>query len=100
MGGARIDGSLWTVDGFRVHENPLPESVTTTGQGMQQQHTLERSMRRALQLAANGPAEGVNPRVGCVILSPAGEIIAEGWHRGAGTCHAEIGRAHVCTPVT
>ncbi|WP_297367904.1 bifunctional diaminohydroxyphosphoribosylaminopyrimidine deaminase/5-amino-6-(5-phosphoribosylamino)uracil reductase RibD [Cryobacterium sp.] len=47
-------------------------------------------MRRALHLAANGPAEGVNPRVGCVILSPAGDIIAEGWHRGAGTCHAEV----------
>ncbi|WP_241990566.1 bifunctional diaminohydroxyphosphoribosylaminopyrimidine deaminase/5-amino-6-(5-phosphoribosylamino)uracil reductase RibD, partial [Cryobacterium sp. TMB3-12] len=57
---------------------------------MHQQHTLERTMRRALQLAGNGPAEGVNPRVGCVILSPAGEIIAEGWHRGAGTCHAEV----------
>ncbi|WP_243399066.1 bifunctional diaminohydroxyphosphoribosylaminopyrimidine deaminase/5-amino-6-(5-phosphoribosylamino)uracil reductase RibD [Cryobacterium zongtaii] len=57
---------------------------------MHQQHTLERAMRRALQLAGNGPAEGVNPRVGCVILSPAGEIIAEGWHRGAGTCHAEV----------
>ncbi|TFC05670.1 bifunctional diaminohydroxyphosphoribosylaminopyrimidine deaminase/5-amino-6-(5-phosphoribosylamino)uracil reductase RibD [Cryobacterium adonitolivorans] len=47
-------------------------------------------MRRALQLAGNGPAEGVNPRVGCVILSPAGEVLAEGWHRGAGTCHAEV----------
>ncbi|WP_240694896.1 bifunctional diaminohydroxyphosphoribosylaminopyrimidine deaminase/5-amino-6-(5-phosphoribosylamino)uracil reductase RibD [Cryobacterium sp. SO1] len=57
---------------------------------MHQQHTLERSMRRALQLAANGPADGVNPRVGCVILSPAGDVLAEGWHRGAGTCHAEV----------
>jgi diaminohydroxyphosphoribosylaminopyrimidine deaminase/5-amino-6-(5-phosphoribosylamino)uracil reductase len=64
----------------------------TTGQGMQQQqqHRLEDAMRRALQLAGNGPAEGVNPRVGCVILSPDGEILAEGWHRGAGTCHAEV----------
>ena len=57
---------------------------------MQQLHTLTSAMRRALQLAANGPAEGVNPRVGCVILSPAGDTIAEGWHRGAGTCHAEV----------
>ena len=57
---------------------------------MHQQHRLEDAMRRALQLAGNGPAEGVNPRVGCVILSPAGEVIAEGWHRGAGTCHAEV----------
>lgn len=51
---------------------------------------FEAPMRRALELAARGPARGINPRVGCVILSPAGDIIAEGWHRGAGTAHAEI----------
>ena len=51
---------------------------------------LQRTMRRALELAANGPATGVNPRVGCVVLNNAGEIIAEGWHRGAGTAHAEV----------
>ncbi|MCU1513011.1 MAG: ribD, partial [Microbacteriaceae bacterium] len=50
----------------------------------------EQAMRRALSLAANGPAWGTNPRVGCVILSPSGETIAEGWHRGAGTAHAEV----------
>ena len=32
----------------------------------------------------------VNPRVGCVILSPHGDVLAEGWHRGAGTAHAEV----------
>lgn len=47
------------------------------------------AMRRALALAARGPATGANPRVGCVILSPSGEVLAEGWHRGAGTPHAE-----------
>lgn len=47
-------------------------------------------MRRALELAERGPARGVNPRVGCVILSPAGDVLAEGWHRGAGTPHAEV----------
>jgi diaminohydroxyphosphoribosylaminopyrimidine deaminase/5-amino-6-(5-phosphoribosylamino)uracil reductase len=57
---------------------------------MLQQHRLEDAMRRALQLAGNGPAEGVNPRVGCVILGPDGQTLAEGWHRGAGTCHAEV----------
>ncbi|MEO6200837.1 MAG: bifunctional diaminohydroxyphosphoribosylaminopyrimidine deaminase/5-amino-6-(5-phosphoribosylamino)uracil reductase RibD [Cryobacterium sp.] len=51
---------------------------------------FERSMRRALDLAANGPATGVNPRVGCVILGTDGETLAEGWHRGAGTDHAEV----------
>src|SRR5699024_7547633 len=32
---------------------------------------------------------GPNPRVGCVLLSPSGEVLAEGRHRGAGTAHAE-----------
>lgn len=47
------------------------------------------AMRRALDLALRGP-RGVNPQVGAVILSPDGEILAEGWHRGAGTAHAEV----------
>ncbi len=50
----------------------------------------ETAMRAALELAANGPARGVNPRVGCVILSEDGRVLAEGWHRGAGTAHAEV----------
>ena len=52
--------------------------------------TLETAMRRALELAARGPADNPNPQVGCVILDPAGNIVAEGWHRGAGTPHAEV----------
>lgn len=52
--------------------------------------SYEVMMRRAIELAANGPAKGVNPQVGCVVLNPAGEVIAEGWHRGSGTAHAEI----------
>ncbi|MDQ0644827.1 bifunctional diaminohydroxyphosphoribosylaminopyrimidine deaminase/5-amino-6-(5-phosphoribosylamino)uracil reductase RibD [Microbacterium murale] len=53
-------------------------------------HEAERrAMARALELAAHGP-RGINPQVGAVILSPAGEIIAEGWHHGAGTPHAEV----------
>ena len=52
--------------------------------------TAERdAMRRALGLAVRGP-RGMNPQVGAVLLSPAGEVLAEGWHRGAGTNHAEI----------
>lgn len=47
------------------------------------------AMRRALQLARRGP-RGLNPQVGAVILSPSGEILAEGYHRGAGTAHAEV----------
>ncbi len=52
--------------------------------------TILSAMRLALVLAARGPARGANPQVGCVILSSAGEVIAEGWHRGLGTAHAEV----------
>ncbi|GAB3616187.1 bifunctional diaminohydroxyphosphoribosylaminopyrimidine deaminase/5-amino-6-(5-phosphoribosylamino)uracil reductase RibD [Okibacterium endophyticum] len=47
-------------------------------------------MRRAIELAAHGPERGVNPRVGCVIVDADGAVVAEGWHRGAGTPHAEV----------
>jgi diaminohydroxyphosphoribosylaminopyrimidine deaminase/5-amino-6-(5-phosphoribosylamino)uracil reductase len=46
-------------------------------------------MRRALALAANGPEADANPRVGAVIVAPDGTVVGEGWHRGAGTPHAE-----------
>ncbi|MFP7759677.1 bifunctional diaminohydroxyphosphoribosylaminopyrimidine deaminase/5-amino-6-(5-phosphoribosylamino)uracil reductase RibD [Marisediminicola sp. LYQ85] len=52
--------------------------------------TIEEAMRAALALASRGVKTGPNPRVGCVILSPDGTVIAEGWHRGAGTAHAEV----------
>ncbi|MFC5337592.1 bifunctional diaminohydroxyphosphoribosylaminopyrimidine deaminase/5-amino-6-(5-phosphoribosylamino)uracil reductase RibD [Leucobacter denitrificans] len=51
---------------------------------------IESAMRRALTLAERGPSTDVNPQVGCVILGPQGEFVAEGWHEGAGTPHAEI----------
>ena len=51
---------------------------------------LATAMRRALELAANGPLSGGNPRVGCVILDADEHVIAEGWHHGAGTPHAEV----------
>ncbi|MDM8083890.1 bifunctional diaminohydroxyphosphoribosylaminopyrimidine deaminase/5-amino-6-(5-phosphoribosylamino)uracil reductase RibD [Cellulomonas cellasea] len=51
---------------------------------------LRRAMARALELAARGPAHGPNPRVGCVLLSADGRTLGEGWHRGAGTSHAEV----------
>lgn len=47
-------------------------------------------MRHALSLAAHGPATGVNPQVGCVLVDADGSVVAEGWHRGAGTPHAEV----------
>ncbi len=50
----------------------------------------EVAMSRALALATNGPLTGGNPQVGCILLDDAGNAIAEGWHRGAGTAHAEV----------
>ncbi|OZB82159.1 bifunctional diaminohydroxyphosphoribosylaminopyrimidine deaminase/5-amino-6-(5-phosphoribosylamino)uracil reductase RibD [Microbacterium sp. 13-71-7] len=47
------------------------------------------AMTHALEIARRGP-RGLNPQVGAVILSPAGDLLAEGWHRGAGTSHAEV----------
>jgi len=50
---------------------------------------IESAMRRALDIASSGPAGDVNPQVGCVILAPDDRIVAEGWHMGQGTQHAE-----------
>ena len=53
--------------------------------------TERRAMRRALALAASpGVPLGPNPRVGCVLLDPGGRTVAEGFHRGAGSPHAEV----------
>lgn len=50
----------------------------------------QRAMRRALDLAATpGVPLGPNPRVGCVLLGADGVEVAEAFHRGAGTAHAE-----------
>lgn len=57
---------------------------------MGEMNQFESAMSLALELAARGPAFGANPRVGAVILDPAGEVAAEGWHEGAGTPHAEV----------
>ncbi len=57
---------------------------------MSESTAIDRAMRRALDLARSpGVPVGPNPRVGCVLLAPDGTEIAEGFHRGAGTPHAE-----------
>jgi diaminohydroxyphosphoribosylaminopyrimidine deaminase/5-amino-6-(5-phosphoribosylamino)uracil reductase len=53
-------------------------------------HRFDAAMTRALELALLGPAHGVNPQVGAVILDRNLNIIAEGWHAGSGTPHAEV----------
>ncbi|HNF66075.1 MAG TPA: bifunctional diaminohydroxyphosphoribosylaminopyrimidine deaminase/5-amino-6-(5-phosphoribosylamino)uracil reductase RibD [Plasticicumulans sp.] len=48
-------------------------------------------MARALALAARGlNTTSPNPRVGCVLVAPDGEVIGEGWHERAGEPHAEV----------
>lgn len=47
-------------------------------------------MKRALVLAGKGAgATAPNPAVGCVIVKD-GRVVGEGWHKKAGTPHAEI----------
>jgi diaminohydroxyphosphoribosylaminopyrimidine deaminase/5-amino-6-(5-phosphoribosylamino)uracil reductase len=50
----------------------------------------EVAMRRAIALSLHAPAFNENPRVGAVLINDDGEVIAEGWHKGAGTPHAEV----------
>ncbi|MGV1005503.1 MAG: bifunctional diaminohydroxyphosphoribosylaminopyrimidine deaminase/5-amino-6-(5-phosphoribosylamino)uracil reductase RibD [Candidatus Nanopelagicales bacterium] len=49
------------------------------------------ALAEALALAQTpGVPLAPNPRVGCVLLHPDGAVIASGFHRGAGTPHAEV----------
>src|SRR5215212_3358795 len=70
----------------------VPESPRSGPEGtMTVSETARTAMRRALALAASsGVPLGPNPRVGCVLLAPDGSTVAEGYHRGAGTPHAEV----------
>jgi diaminohydroxyphosphoribosylaminopyrimidine deaminase/5-amino-6-(5-phosphoribosylamino)uracil reductase len=47
-------------------------------------------MSRALRLAMLGRHASPNPMVGCVIVSPEGRIVGEGFHAQAGMPHAEV----------
>ena len=52
--------------------------------------TDDKYMKRALSLARKGIGKtSPNPSVGCVIVKD-GIIVGEGWHKKAGTAHAEI----------
>ena len=46
------------------------------------------AMQAALAAAAQGP-RGANPLVGAVVVGTDGTLLATGYHRGAGTAHAE-----------
>ena len=47
-------------------------------------------MDAAITAALRGPEQDRNPRVGCVIVPGDGTSPVTGWHRGAGTAHAEV----------
>jgi diaminohydroxyphosphoribosylaminopyrimidine deaminase / 5-amino-6-(5-phosphoribosylamino)uracil reductase len=53
--------------------------------------TDHQMMARAIQLAKRGEyTTSPNPNVGCVISDNQGVIVGEGWHKMAGTPHAEV----------
>src|SRR3989442_7778841 len=53
--------------------------------------TPEALMRRALELAERGRGlTSPNPMVGAVVVTPAGEVVGEGFHARAGAPHAEV----------
>jgi diaminohydroxyphosphoribosylaminopyrimidine deaminase/5-amino-6-(5-phosphoribosylamino)uracil reductase len=53
--------------------------------------TDHQMMARAIQLAKRGEyTTSPNPNVGCVISDNQGDIVGEGWHKMAGTPHAEV----------
>lgn len=55
-------------------------------------------MKRALRLARKGSGKtSPNPAVGCVIVRD-GVIVGEGWHKKAGTPHAEIHALEMAGP--
>lgn len=87
-----------TAEGRGATAGPVAHGTTVTSELA--------AMDRALELALRGPAHGPNPRVGCVLLAAPGPgrgpgaetgptpdggfiVLAEGWHAGADTPHAE-----------
>lgn len=68
---------------------PVRTRRTDTETGSEVWTGAERqAMETALQLAAQG-VRGANPLVGAVILDAGDRQIGQGYHRGAGTAHAE-----------
>src|SRR5206468_3347116 len=61
------------------------------GRGVSDAETTERFMRRAIELAEHGRGLTLpNPMVGAVVVTPAGEVVGEGFHAKAGGPHAEV----------
>ncbi|GAA2520624.1 bifunctional diaminohydroxyphosphoribosylaminopyrimidine deaminase/5-amino-6-(5-phosphoribosylamino)uracil reductase RibD [Rarobacter incanus] len=67
----------------------------------------EEALELAVELAKRGPGGQANPQVGCVILQPSrhdfggqSAVVGVGWHRGAGTDHAEVAAIKSAQPVS
>lgn len=65
----------------------MPMNATTSEPA--QPDAAQGAMAHALQIALRGPRT-LNPQTGAVVVSADGRTLAEGWHRGAGTPHAEV----------
>lgn len=81
----------------RVRDAPVSAFVAPRGTPRERTEQMvatraeQQAMCRALVLAADPSAPlGPNPRVGAVVVSGDGSVVGEGWHRGAGTDHAEV----------
>ena len=68
----------------------IGEEVFLLAGSMPPKSALTHALASASKAALQGPRTGGNPQVGCAILSPAGRILAMGYHRGAGSAHAEV----------
>lgn len=51
---------------------------------------LNHALNTAVKAAQQGPIWGGNPQVGAVLVGQSGKILAVGYHRGAGSPHAEV----------
>lgn len=65
--------------------------MATVSDLSQPKSVLRSAMRQAIAAAGEPEAQfRQNPRVGCVLLTPDGQTLSVGAHRGPGTAHAEV----------
>ena len=75
---------------FRESGADSPLSDVPREVGVSRGSPYGEAMRHAIDCARKGSARDANPRVGAVVLDKDGTFLADGFHRGAGTPHAEI----------
>ena len=80
----------WRLRAQASSDHFIGEEVFLLAGSMPPKSALTHALASASKAALQGPRTGGNPQVGCAILSPAGRIISVGYHRGAGSAHAEV----------